>query len=205
MASDVENIRVVVSLDTDDPTVTESLKQEISLISPHVFICMGTSASKIDAINRDMPDPSQFDILLLMSDDMMPQVLGYDQIIRDAMQRHYPNKDGVLFFNDGYQGKNLNTIVICGSNYYKRFGYIYYPGYKSLFCDNEFMDKAYKLRRQTYFDHIIIRHEHPITNAHVELDALYIKNDQSVAEDYALYLKRKNLFAWSYSHRLPKY
>jgi hypothetical protein len=190
MASDVHNLRIVVTLDIDDPTVTDAFKQQIYDISPYIFIAMGISESKIHAINRDMPDTSQFDVLLLMSDDMVIQVHGYDKIIREYMQTHYPDTDGVLFFNDGHQGKHLNTIVICGSKYYTRFGYIYFPRYKSFYCDNEFTETAFRLRRQTYFDKVIIRHMHPNTTPNVPSDALYDKNQAFLKEDYDLYIER---------------
>jgi hypothetical protein len=77
------------------------------------------------------------------------------------MTEHYPDTDGVLWFNDGYQGNRLNTLCILGKKYYDRFNYIYHPDYISVWCDNEFMDVANLLGKQIYFDDIIIRHEHP--------------------------------------------
>ena len=188
-ARDTSNIQFVISLDTDDPTVTEELKCLLTSIHPCIKICMGTSNSKIHAMNRDIPDPSTFDILLLASDDMIPEVVGYDNIIREKMRKHYPDTDGVLFFNDGYQGRNVNTLSILGRKYYRRFGYIYYPGYKSFFCDNEFTKVAYKLKKQTYFATVIIRHRHPI-NSDAKQDSLYERNKSYFDEDMALYNSR---------------
>ena len=185
-ASDISNIKIIVSLDSDDSTANpESFRQ----LHPNVEVVVGEPCGKVGAINRDMPDPSTFDILLLASDDMIPIENGYDDIIRDRMEQFYSDTDGVLFFNDGHQGHNLNTLVICGSKYYQRFGYIYYPGYKSLFCDNEFMDEAYRLGKQTYFDMCIIRHEHP---SHIgeRYDPLYTRNDTYWNHDQSLYYSR---------------
>jgi hypothetical protein len=120
---------------------------------------------------------------------MIPIMNGYDDVIRDRMHQFYPDTDGVLFFNDGHRGCDLNTLVICGSKYYQRFDYIYYPGYKSLFCDNEFMDEAYRLRKQTYFDTCIIQHEHP-SHAGERYDLLYTQNDTYWNHDRALYYSR---------------
>jgi len=185
-ANDIDNIKIIVSLDSDDPSANpESFRR----LHPNVEVIVGEPCGKVGAINRDMPDPSTFDILLLASDDMIPVENGYDDIIRDRMEQFYPDTDGVLFFNDGHRGYDLNTLVICGSKYYQRFGYIYYPGYKSLFCDNEFMDEAYRLRKQIYFDMCIIRHEHP---SHVgeRYDSLYTQNDTYSNHDRALYYSR---------------
>ena len=193
-AEDMIRTRILVTLDADDTTVTEELKQKLLGIHPNISLDIGFSASKIDAINRGVPDPSTFDILLLASDDMIPEVKGYDQIIRSKMAQFYPNTDGVLFFNDGFNKHELNTILICGSKYYRRFGYLYYPEYKSLFCDNEFQIMADILRRQKYFPDVIIRHEHPHINPSVELDELYHKNNQYFYQDEALFVKRLKMF-----------
>jgi hypothetical protein len=185
LANDISNIKIIVSVDDDDSP--EKYKKN----HPCVTIISGPSLGKIGAINRDMPDPSDFDILLLASDDMIPLVKGYDDIIRQKMQQYFPDTDGVLWFNDGYAGFRLNTLVICGSKYYSRFGYIYYPEYKSLFCDNEFMDEANKLGRQVYIDQVIIKHEHPANNSQIINDALYRKNEQLWSVDKVLYESRK--------------
>jgi hypothetical protein len=191
-AADITNIKFIISLDCDDDTVSPHLLTKLRGIHPNVEVIVGESTSKIDAINRDIPDPSTFDILLLASDDMNPVMYGYDTVIREKMKLFYADTDGVLFFNDGFNNEKLNTIAICGSKYYKRFNYIYYPEYKSLFCDNEFTDTAYKLGKQKYFNIVIIKHEHPGTNSNVEFDKLYQKNQVYFEQDKALYLKRSS-------------
>ena len=75
-------------------------------------------------------------IVLLASDDMIPMEKGFDNIIIDKMKNYYPDTDGVLWFNDGYQGDKLNTLCILGKKYYDRFGYIYNPEYISVLSDN---------------------------------------------------------------------
>jgi hypothetical protein len=189
-AEDMSKIQFLITLDADDSSVTEELKEKLTKIHPNISLNIGYSSGKISAINRSMPDPSTFDIVLLASDDMNPVERGYDQIIREKMQRHYPDTDGVLFFNDGHQKQNLNTILICGSKYYRRFGYLYFPEYKSFFCDNEFMVVSQLLNKQTYFDRVIIKHEHPNINSSVELDELYIRNQVYYENDEKIYMSR---------------
>jgi hypothetical protein len=154
-------------------------------------IIYGTSTGKINAINRDMKQAGDWNILLLASDDMIPQVHGYDQIIREKMNEFYKNTDGVLWFNDGYAGNKLNTLVCMGRKYYNRFHYIYNPMYKSLFCDNEFMDIANQLKKQTYFEEVIIKHEHP-ANTGSGQDELYAVNDKYWNEDERTYFHNKH-------------
>jgi len=183
--------RFLITLDSDDASMIEKDKDIHAILSDidHKII-YGTSTGKINAINRDMEQSGDWDILLLASDDMIPQVQGYDQIIREKMKQHYKDTDGVLWFNDGYTGNKLNTLVCMGHKYYNRFNYIYNPMYKSLFCDNEFMDVANQLNRQTYFDEVIIKHEHP-ANTGSGQDELYAVNDKYWNQDERTYLHNK--------------
>ncbi len=106
------------------------------------------------------------------------------------MIQYYPDTDGVLWFNDGFQKDRLNTLSILGKKYYDRFGYIYHPSYKSLWCDNEFTEVATKLGKQTYFEQIIIKHEHPLWTKE-KPDTVLIENDKYDPEDRANFERRK--------------
>jgi hypothetical protein len=190
MATSPEKISFLVSLDEDDSTVTSQLLETLMSKHKQCKIIIGKSAGKIGAVNRDMEHAPVFDILLLASDDMIPVQKGYDEMIRNKMESHYPDNDGVLFFNDGNQGDKLNTICILGKKYYDRFGYIYHPSYKSLWCDNEFTEVAYSLGKQTYFSDVIIQHEHPEW-MNGKSDPLYEKNQTYNDRDQQNYYQRK--------------
>jgi hypothetical protein len=120
---------------------------------------------------------------------MIPIVQGYDEVIREKMRAHYPDTDGVLWFNDGNRS-DLNTLSILGKRYYDRFGYIYNPEYKSMYCDYEFMLVGNILGKQTYFPEVIIRHEHP-EYGYRELDETYRSNDIPYIKDMKVFHKRK--------------
>jgi len=192
MCDDLDNIKFLITLDTDDklmnqPGVIDMFKEYKNLT--YVY---GESKSKIDAVNRDINIDDDWDIILLASDDMLPKVKGYDTIIRNKMNELYPDTDGVLWFNDGYQGNRLNTLCILGKKYYKRFNYIYNPEYKSVWSDNEFMDVANLLGKQTYFNNIIIKHEHPDWGFK-NRDHIHQENFTNVDYDKNIYLKNKSI------------
>ena len=193
-ATTPELLQIVVSLDYDDAESIAGIPRYEALLPGQVKVCIGPPEGKIAAVNRDVPSHDSFDILLLGSDDMTPIMKGYDDIIREKMATHYPDTDGVLFFNDGHQGSNLNTLSILGSKYYQRFGYIYYPEYKSFFCDTEFTEVANRLGKQTYFPEPIIRHDHPLINKTVPSDALYMFNNRFWHMDEATYHRRKGVY-----------
>lgn len=185
LAGDLSKIKFSITLDSDDSTVTPELIEKLEPAN----VIVGVSGSKIKAVNRDMDKAGEFDILLLASDDMIPQVYNYDLLIRSKMRELYPDTDGVLWFNDGFQKNKLNTLSIMGRKYYERFGYIYHPAYASLFCDNEFTIVADRLGKQTYIDMIIIKHEHPLFTG-TGNDSLYVENDKYFVRDRDVFKSR---------------
>lgn len=158
-------------------------------------IFIGKTKTKIEAINAYIDEMDDWDIVLLASDDMIPQIKGYDDIIRENMKKYYPDTDGVLWFYDGNR-KDLNTLCIIGRKYYERFGYIYHPGYKSFYCDDEFTRVANKLKKQTFIDQVIIKHEHPdIPEFREQFDSLYLENNKYYPIDANFFqLRLKNNF-----------
>lgn len=162
---------------------------------PNTTVIIGESFSKVDAINRDINEYKEdWDIIVIAADDTVPCQLGWDRKIIDEMINNYPDTDGVLFFNDGHWGNRLNTQCILGKKYYQRTNYIFHKDYKFLWCDNEFMEVATLLGRQTYFSDIIIRHEHPtIGYSHAES----VHREEEIKHesiDKEIYERRKNRF-----------
>jgi hypothetical protein len=120
---------------------------------------------------------------------MIPVCPGYDIVIKKSMQQYFPDTDGVLWFNDGFQQNKLNTLCILGKKYYDRFGYVYHPSYKSLYCDTEFTLVSQKLNKTKYFADVIIKHQqYSIINK--EPDKLYIRNDELQHVDKDTFNKR---------------
>jgi len=190
-ANDLDNLSVLVTCDENDSTMNnDKVKEHFSQYS-NLKVIFGYSNNKIHAVNRDAEHFPDYDILLLASDDMIPQVQGYDDIIRNNMETYFPDTDGVLWYNDGHQGNWLNTLSIMGKKYYERFNYIYYPEYKSFYCDNEFTDISKKLSKTQYFDLTIIEHEHPDWGGKT-YDDLYSRNGNSKYwnDDKQLYHER---------------
>jgi hypothetical protein len=142
----------------------------------------------------------EWDIVVLVSDDMMPQIRGYDDIIRTHMTSRFPDRNGILWFDDGCQGDKLNTLCIYGRTFYDQRGVIYDPTYKSLFCDTELTDhcRGKLADRCLYVPYCIIRHEHPGAGYSQYMDALYDRNQKYWSEDMYTYIRRKSYpYDWS--------
>jgi hypothetical protein len=192
LLSGKNDVQFLISMDNNDPEMNDEAIKIILNRYDNLVYFYSDSDTKVEAVNRDINKISEWDIILLASDDMIPQINNYDEIIIENMKSKFPDTDGVLFFNDGYQKNNLNTLSILGKKYYDRFGYIYYPGYKSVWCDNEFTNVANILKKQEYFDMVIIKHEHPDWG-YGKRDEIHFSNIVNHTSDYSLYLKRKEL------------
>lgn len=182
----------LLSIDNDDSSMHEPMIKEYLAKKSNLKVFSGNNKTKIEAINADIENVSNWDILVLVSDDMIPQVRHFDDIIRQDMTRLYPDTDGILWYFDGRR-RDLNTLCILGRKYYDRFGYIYHPSYKSFWCDNEFTEVGNTLKKQTFIDNVIIRHMHPVNDKTVQWDALYEKNNAPLIADHQNFIKRRAL------------
>lgn len=191
LLSGKNDVTFVVSMDRDDRTMnTQTIRRWLgSRQRPRtkVLYSYGRSSNKIQAINADL-EGKTFDILILASDDVLPVRHGYDARIARDMRRHFKNLDGSLHYNDGFQGRKLNTLVIMGFRLYQRFGYIYHPSYRSVFCDNEFTEVARRWKKSVYIDDVILRNDWIAVTG---VDALLKRNSPYTIADKRNYERRK--------------
>jgi hypothetical protein len=164
LSSNEHKLHFNINCDKYDPTMNDSevISQINKVVNGPNFTCsinFDENTNKIGAIN-DHINEHDFDVVVCLSDDMIPQVKSWDDIIAKNMQEFFPDTDGCLHFNDGNQGNKLITLSILGRKLYDSFGYIYHPDYKSLYCDDEFTKEVYRLNKVKYIDQIIISHQH---------------------------------------------
>ena len=174
---------ILVTLDENDQSMIDADKH---YNDDRIIFVKGISTDKVNAINRDVEKVREWDILVNMSDDMVFTKKGFDYSIRNS----FDNLNQCLHFPDG-NTKQLITMAIIGRGFYDRFGYIYNPAYKSLFCDNEQMEVAIFIGAYKFIDIDIIDHKHPIYNK-AQMDAQYIHTEGFWNEDKATYLYRKS-------------
>lgn len=175
--------QILISADENDETM--KAYREIS-DGKLIKILYGESNNKIHACNRDINEFNyDWDILIHTSDDMDFVRPGFDEIIRCDMRENFPDTDGVLHYNDGFQKSIIMTMSIMGRKYYDRFGYVYHPDYKSLWCDNEATSVARILGKYKYMGDkkILFYHNHHIWGRSFN-DALYKRNDDRSLWDY---------------------
>lgn len=188
MASRKHQINFVVSVDQDDTTMQCEDVRRIAKATPNLRIYPGRSTGKIAAVNADMDKLGDYDILILASDDMIPQFVGYDDIIATLMQKHFPNLDGVLHFRDGLNHANLNTMPIMGRRLVDKWGYIYHPSYISEWCDNEMECVTERDGKSAKIDMVLFKHE---WTTHTGTDATFKRNSGFFERDKKNFLERQ--------------
>jgi len=195
--SGVINTKFIFSFDENDPTMNNDdirsyLKDARKTIIPFmskIEYYYDSSKNKIDACNRDIPS-DDWKVLLLMSDDMLVLKKNFDKIIYDDMMKHFPDTDGCLNYNahDSAFKNGTMVLTVMGRKYYDRFNYLYYPGYESVYCDNEQTDVAIKLNKLVNINNRIISHEWHAVNDTLRIQT---ENKEVRAKDKLLYDTRK--------------
>lgn len=179
--------RVALKIDRNDPALREYLSKSY----PEILLYIGQSISKVDAINRDIPT-YDWDIIVNTSDDIMWRP-GAGVMIN----QHY-EEDMFLHFPEPYAEsqalkKQKESICICSIMdhvYFDRFGYIYNPGYSSLWGDNEATEVAKKLGRYKFVNTVIFEHLHPAAGK-ARKDDQYRYTESFGATDKKTFIKRQ--------------
>lgn len=140
-------IEYILSLDTSDPRLNDyhdALRKQ-SIVNDN--------RSAIQAINK-AAEKATGDLLIVISDDFSCEQ-DWDVKLLDAL---HGKEDFIVKTPDGYQ-KTLITLPIMDRKYYERFGYIYHPDYKHLWCDTEMTVVGHMLGRVIDVD-VLFEHMH---------------------------------------------
>ena len=157
-------LKFICSFDTDDESMnSEEIKNHLNN-QPDIEYHYGTSNNKIEAINANMNNANDYDILILAADDLFPIVQNYDDIIVQNMLEYHPDMDGTLHYMNPSWEERLDIGCIMTKKYYDRFNFIYNPAYKSIYCDNEYMEVAKILGKHKYIQNQIFAHNYVISD-----------------------------------------
>jgi hypothetical protein len=141
----------------------------------------------IEAINKAAKIAAG-DIFIVISDDFDCFYL-WDSALKDVLKG---KSDFVLKTDDEYQ-PTLVSLPIMDRIFYERYGYIYFPGYSHMFCDQELTAVAIMtgkyLKSNLKFPH------HHYTTGKTPKDAINVKNDYTWQQGERLFNERlKNNF-----------
>lgn len=165
-AQTADRITHILSLDADDPT------KDLYPKADHVLI--GENDGMVQATNRCL-ELCEDGMLLTLYDDFSPPK-EWDRWLEKLLTARGP---GVVFVD--CCNPEIQTIQIGSVATFKRWGYILYPGYKSMFSDNDFTEHATLDDETTVTDArfaLLFNHSHPvITGRDEDMDETYRRSN----------------------------
>jgi len=186
------DVRFVITMDNDDETMNnkdmKTFLKRLRKKGVDVVYHYGESKTKVEACNANLENESA-DVLMLVSDDMIPQAKNYDDIIFELFSKAFPNFDGGIKFHDGLRNDILMTLPILGWKLYEKFGYIYHPEYTSLYCDTEQTISLQMMGKLGISDICLAKHEWTSE----PFDDLHARNENAdmYQKDGAVFERRK--------------
>lgn len=157
---DMTRLKHVFSLDADDDSWADY--RSVGAITRD-------NATMVEALNRCLL-PIHEGIVVTLYDDMVPSE-GWDEALLKAYQ------PGKLFRVDC--GEPLQTVCAGCASVFHRWGYVYYPGYVSMFADNDYQEHGE--HEGMFVDcEMTVTHNHP-AHGTAETDATYERQNHSSA------------------------
>lgn len=150
-ASGRHPLEYFLSVDEDDADLAGYRDLSIRL---GVRLVVGTNRSLVDAVNRAAA-LSTGDMLIVVSDDFDCPIAWDESLAGIAAAR----RDIAIQVHDGNDAKRL-TLPIVGRALYERLGYLYYPGYFSMFADDDLTSVARRLGALVDAHHLRFPHLH---------------------------------------------
>jgi len=180
-ASGNNEIEYILSVDNDDVYINKYRDMGGLVIN--------NNNSAIEAINT-AAEQATGDVLIVVSDDFGCP-FHWDNELTKVIEES--GKDFfTVFVHDGLYGQ-LQTLPILSRKYYDHFGYIYFPGYKHMFCDTEFTEVSNLLNATIEARHIIFEHRHySRADVGIKMDVVSKKADSTWKQGEKLYNVRKS-------------
>jgi hypothetical protein len=178
----------ILSLDEDDPEIGKykelfsNLKGSAGIVGPNTCVVEATnSAAEI----------AKGDVLIYLSDDFKcPK--DWDLLISEYFE-HNLNEPALLKVDDCLQKFKIKvlTIPIMNAAMYKKLGYFWHPGYKSMFVDEDLFWVSTNNGWMMEAEELKFPHEH-CTIGKAERDETYIRSEKNWDQGKEFFALRKS-------------
>ena len=156
-AMNPEGVVICVGIDEGDWDCEQAAKAAgVMVVAGHEKNCVAAWNEAALYLSKQ----ARVDQLLAISDDFVPPH-HWDAALDDLLAENGNTRKGVIHVNDGGDGR-LCTLPVIGSERYRRFGFLYYPGYESMFCDTELTARAQLDGVLIDGRHLLFEHLHPV-------------------------------------------
>lgn len=194
-----EAVEYVWALEMDDPDADEILNALTEGI--HGRAVLSTFGGSAPAWNG-AAKMCTGEILIQMQDDVeLPQ--GWDLSLLEkfmAIEEHEPipkRTPAFVAVSDGFRKDSLCCTAIMNRPYFEREGYFLYPGYKSVFSDDDVTYRAYRHAKAGTAQliearDIVFLHRHHYHDKSVPMDATYQRENsgEAYAKGHQLFVER---------------
>lgn len=180
MAKDKSKIEYILSVDKDDKDLVSY--KHIG-IDNGIYVASNRNKSAIQAINN-AAKVSTANIIIVVSDDFTA-FQDWDEILLKELEG---KEDFVVKTRDGIQDWII-TLPLMDRTYYRRFGYIYYPGFQHLWSDSELFCVAWMMDKIIMSDLVFEHHHYSVKKS--KKDLINIKNDKTWKQGEKLFYERK--------------
>ena len=178
--SGLHAIEYILSIDDNDNQITE-YRQVASRHGARLII--HPNGNSVKACNQAALVATG-DLLIMVSDDFgCPK--GWDDALVSAVG---DRRDVAVFVDDGIGAKTM-TLPIVDRAFYQRTGYVLFPGYRHMFCDNDLEEVSRRLGKLIDAKHLLFPHRHYIIGA-AAYDKTYHHSGNSWGRDARLFTKR---------------
>jgi hypothetical protein len=154
------DVEIVVALDADDVAsraAATNLPPTVRVVIQEVVpgnCVLGWNAAAAQA--RGL-------VLIVISDDFFPPP-QWDAALLALPPKGWPQGEYAVHVRDG-DASVIMTIQILTRRRYRRFGFLFYPGYRSMTCDREFTERAYDDGIVIQAPQLLFEHRHWMTGA----------------------------------------
>lgn len=153
-AAKPEQVEIVVCVDADKPA-THTVASGIS----GVKVVINSGPKNCVAGWNTAAEHTTGQVIIAVADDFSPPD-RWDEKLLSLTPSDWILRDHVIHVEDGYV-HDLIVLPIITRVRYEKFGYLLYPGYRSLFSDTELTAVAYRDSVVIRAKHLLFEHIHP--------------------------------------------
>jgi len=183
----------LIAMDIDDPTMNNDLirdtivQMDMSYSRANVDFYYKAHTGLVDCMNTGIAS-REFDIVMCISDDVIPTQANYDEVLVNCMTEAWPDGDGAIYFPDGYKKGDWATIPVMGRALFMQRGYFFDPYYVSGGGDRDLTLVLKGMNKLKSMSQVLFRHTWKLYGN----DETYSRNKGVKRKDWCRYVKRNS-------------
>jgi hypothetical protein len=161
----------------------------------------------VDSVNT-AAQHSSGDILIVIADDLFPFEHWDSQLISALDEIGPPSKPFAVEVSTGTPEEHERALLampIVSRGLYEKWGFLLYPGYESMFADNDIFEHAQQEHLLIDARHLKFEHRHPLFEADAEWDPVYEHQNRGEAFEFGarlLEIRRETHFGEAFKPQI---